>query len=233
MMGRKPALGVLLLLVGLCLAVPAYHRFEPAALFYSVIGVDVSHHQAEIDWRALKGEGVAFAYIKATEGGDFRDPRFAENWQASRDAGIARGAYHFFTLCRSGAEQASNFIAFVPFDAADLPHAIDAEHMGPCQSHQVKDVALEITIFLDRLESHYGRRPLIYTTREFHDAYLAGRFPAERFWLRSLVIPPLYRRNQWTLWQYHNHGRREGIAGPVDLNAFAGSRGDFARFANR
>lgn len=214
-------------------AMRSYDWFEPAAFFYPVIGVDVSHHQGLIDWRELaKSKTASFAYIKASEGGDHRDKRFAENWQAARNAGILRGAYHFFTLCRRGIEQAENFIAAVPLDEDALPPAIDVEHMGTCRSGlPIADVRHEITVFLDRVEGRYGRRPLIYTTREFHDAHLDGHFLHERFWVRSLVLPPRYRRTQWTIWQYHNHGRRAGIDGPVDLNAFSGGKEAFSRFA--
>lgn len=103
--------------------------------------------------------------------------------------------------------------------------------MGPCKKGPpVGDVAAEIAIFVDRLEAHYGRRPLIYTTREFRDAYLLGRFDNERFWIRSLVMPPLFRRDQWVIWQYHNRGRRPGIRGPVDLNA---AQADWLRAASQ
>ena len=54
-------------------------------------GVDVSWHQGAIDWRALAADNVAFAYIKATEGGDWADPRFAENWRGATAAGHRPG----------------------------------------------------------------------------------------------------------------------------------------------
>lgn len=210
----------------------AYERFELAALGYAVKGVDVSHHQGEIDWRTLRAGGVGFAYIKATEGAGFRDPRFAANWRLSREAGVPRGAYHFFTLCRTGAEQAANFIAATPVETDSLPHAVDAEHMGSCVDGKLlADPAAAITVFLDLVEKRFGRRPVIYTTPEFHDAHLRDRLAGERFWLRSLHRPPSFRPGAWTLWQYHNRGRRPGVAGPVDLNAFNGSRAAFDRFA--
>jgi lysozyme len=53
-----------------------------------VQGVDVSHHQGPIDWRALAGSGVRFAYIKATEGSDYVDPAFAANWTEAARAGV-------------------------------------------------------------------------------------------------------------------------------------------------
>jgi lysozyme len=208
-----------------------YPRLELARLRYEVIGVDVSHHQGHIDWSALARAGTAFAYVKATEGANFQDANFATNWTESALTGLPRGAYHFFTLCRSGSDQARNFMATVPNDPQALPPAIDAESMGPCQNGApVGNVAQEIETFLALVEKHYGRRPLIYTTAEFHDAYLTGQFPHDRFWIRSLVIPPLFRHQQWVLWQYHNRGRRPGVQGPVDLSAFRGSKTDFAAF---
>src|SRR5262245_20104351 len=112
----------------------AYPHIETARLWSDVIGVDVSNHQGYIDWPTLARTDVAFAYIKATEGGDFRDRRFQANWEGAKRAGLPRGAYHFFTQCRSGADQARNFIAAVPREEGALPPVVDLEHMGPCRS---------------------------------------------------------------------------------------------------
>ena len=210
-----------LLLLAICAAaaIAAYPWLEPARLLHSIHGIDVSHHQQAIRWQEVRASGVRFAYIKATEGGDFVDPRFKRNWADALSSGLRVGAYHFFTLCRPGATQAANFIRTVPTHPAALPHAIDAEHMGPCINlPTVESAAREIKVFLDRVEAHFGRRPLIYTTAEFHDTHLKGRFERERFWIRSLVLPPRFRTDAWVIWQYHNRGRRPGIVGPVDLN---------------
>jgi lysozyme len=125
---RRLLLGLAALAVGGTLAaILAYHyEFQLAPLWYNVIGVDVSNHQGDIDWSALAGSSVAFVYIKATEGGDFRDKRFLLNWEGAKRAGLAHGAYHFFTQCRSGAEQAKNFIATVPREHGALPPVIEA-----------------------------------------------------------------------------------------------------------
>jgi lysozyme len=204
-----------------------YPRLDFASSGYSVRGVDVSAHQGAIDWELLKADGVDFAYIKASEGETFNDPRFSRNWYAAEQAGVLRGAYHFFTQCRSGKAQAQNFIRVVPADPNALPPAVDAEHMGPClQTPAVKDVAAEIGVFLDALQAQYKVRPIIYTTRAFHDAHLAGKFPKERFWVRQLLLAPKFRQGQWVFWQYHNWGRRAGVSGPIDLNVFKGTRAE-------
>lgn len=204
---------------------------EAALLGYDVIGVDVSNHQGPVDWPTLKADGVAFAYIKASEGATFVDARFAANWAAARDAGIPRGAYHFFTLCQPGQTQARHFLRTIQ-EVGDLAPAVDAEHMGPCRKGPTTDdPAREVAAFIDEVERIAGVRPIVYTTRQFHDAHLLGRLEGERFWLRSLGVPPGYRRDEWVLWQFDNAGRRRGVSGPVDLNAFRGDRAAFKRFA--
>jgi lysozyme len=213
-------------------SVLAYPHVDVARLWYDVIGVDVSNHQGDIDWAALARTDVSFAYIKASEGGDFRDRRFTTNWDGARRAGLLRGAYHFFTQCRSGAEQARNFMAAVPPERGALPPAVDLEHMGPCRSgSQVANLVEEIATFLAMLQDHYRRRPILYTDVVFDASYLWGHFTGETFWTRSIVLPPWFRTSQWLVWQYHSCGRRAGIDGPVDLNAFRGSRSELDAFA--
>ena len=213
---------------GLVLAHP---YVEWARWWYDVIGIDVSNHQGDIDWPALARTDISFAYLKATEGGDFHDRRFQANWDGARNAGLPRGAYHFFTQCRSGADQARNFIGLVPREPGTLPPVLDLEDMGNCRSGpQVVNLIQEIVTALSMLEAHYGRRPLLYVTSEFDAAYLWGQFMTETFWARSLVLPPQFRSEQWLIWQYHDRGRRAGVNGPVDLNAFRGSKREFDAF---
>jgi len=44
-----------------------------------IIGIDVSHHQGDIDWELLSEQmDVRFVYLKATEGRDYTDPKLRE-----------------------------------------------------------------------------------------------------------------------------------------------------------
>lgn len=230
MMRSETGLAIAALAIAVLMLVPfLYPQLETGWLWHDAIGVDVSGHQGNIDWGSLAATDISFAYIKATQGGDFRDGHFRKNWYEARAAGMPRGAYHFFTLCRSGEEQAANFIRTVPREAGALPPAVDAEHMGPCPRRQhVADVRGELLAFMDLVESHYRKRPVVYVTSEFNRAYLDGYFEGESFWVSSLFRPPSFRRRSWLFWQFHHRGRRPGIRGPVDLNAFRGSMNDLA-----
>src|SRR5271155_5396665 len=64
----------------------------PDVTKYQVRGIDISHHQLTIDWSLVKTAGLSFVYVKATEGADIVDERFAANWAGAADAGLARGA---------------------------------------------------------------------------------------------------------------------------------------------
>lgn len=143
-----------------------YIRFNyPDRETFPVWGIDVSHHQGDIDWQLLKSEKLAFAYIKATEGGDFKDPRFHTNWEEASRSGIARGAYHFFTFCAPGVEQAANFIQSVPIEAEALPPVIDFEFVGNCNDRPAKESLLQdIRAFVKQIELTYGQSPVFYVT---------------------------------------------------------------------
>ena len=200
-------------------------HWHPSDETYPLQGIDVSHHQGAIDWSLLPDQGVDFAYIKASEGGDFVDPRFAENWAAADEAGIVRGAYHFFSLCKPGAEQAANFIATVPRDEEALPPVVDLEYMGNCEgSPGLGDVRAQLTDYLRLVEAHYGKSAVLYLTEEFDEAYAISKNLDRPLWLRSLVLEPDFGARDWTLWQVSNFRQLEGIQGRVDWNVMQGTR---------
>lgn len=80
----------------------------------ALLGVDVSHHQGNIDWDAWARFGVQFAICKATEGSGFKDDRFKYNLSNARRVGILAAAYHYQRSNASIASQISNIISAVP-----------------------------------------------------------------------------------------------------------------------
>ncbi|MEO0600571.1 MAG: GH25 family lysozyme [Myxococcota bacterium] len=208
---------------------------EPSQEAFPVQGLDVSHHQGVIDWPRVARDGrFRFVWIKATEGGDFVDPRFAINWREAGSAGFVVGAYHFFTLCRPGTEQAENLLSVLPeVDGATLPVAVDLELGGNCGARPSRTAfASELGAFLEAVERRTGRPSVLYTTFEFHEAYLTGAdLDARPWWVRSVFTRPGPLDGQpWHVWQYLPRGRVDGIEGVVDQNAFAGDAAAFATF---
>jgi lysozyme len=201
-------------------------------------GIDVSYWQGDINWQEVRDAGVSFAYIKATEGGDHIDPKFQDNWNGAKRAGIARGAYHFIYWCRPGNEQALWFILNVPQDPDALPPVLDLEwhtNSKTCPDKIARDKALgKIKVILDAMQAHTGKRPIIYTDPEFYREVLRGEFADYHYWLRSVAAEPekVYGDRSWAFWQFTTTGKVPGIDGKVDRNSFNGTSGDWQRVLN-
>ena len=183
-------------------------------------GIDVSHHQGEIDWDRVAADDIAFAYLKATEGSTFTDPRFATNWQAAARAGLRVGGYHYFTLCSDPVPQADHFVATL--DAAPdvlraLPPVVDLELLGNCDPSP-GPVAMRdaVEAFVAEVERRTGQRVVVYTHPDFDRRY--GFVPDldRRRWVRfpGDVAPP----GDWWLWQRSDDGRVDGVEGSVDID---------------
>ncbi|MBM9578145.1 glycoside hydrolase family 25 protein [Leptospira sp. 201903070] len=197
----------------------------PSEQKYPIRGIDVSHHQGKIDWNLVPKSEVSFVYLKATEGAEFQDPFFRTNWKEARGAGFPVGAYHFFTLCKTGIEQAENFMKRVPKEPNSLPPVIDLEFTGNCKERsKLQNVQNEIRDFLDRVDFYYGKKTILYLTFEFIDQYLGEEFFGHPIWIRDIYKHPnTFSDIRWSLWQYKNRGRISGVEGYVDLNVWNGS----------
>jgi lysozyme len=197
-----------------------YFNYSPDRTIHPLRGIDVSHHQGVVDWGKVAKSDVAFAILKATEGGDYVDEAFARNLAGAEAAGLVVGAYHFFTFCRPGEEQAANFLKVVPRNRPMLPPAVDIEFVGNCPARPaVADLHRELTAFLTPVEAAFGRPAIVYVMDEVAAQYQTA-IPNRRRWVRSLGRPP--GNCDWVLWQYHDSGHVDGIERAVDLNVLRG-----------
>ena len=209
---------------------------EPVTDEFPIHGIDVSKYQGAIDWPAAAKGGVRFAYLKATEGGDRKDDRFQANWDGARAAGIPTGAYHFYYFCRPVEDQIAWFKTHVPPAADALPPVLDMEwnpDSPTCKKRPPADqIRRDMNVFLSEMEAFYGKKPIIYTTVDFHRDVLPGQLGHHRFWLRSVASHPSkkYGDRRWTFWQYTATGSVPGVSGKVDRNVFAGSEAQWQAF---
>ncbi|HTK09794.1 MAG TPA: GH25 family lysozyme [Ktedonobacteraceae bacterium] len=197
----------------------------------SVQGLDVSNHQHHIDWKSVAQTGkYTFVFIKATEGSGYKDAYFQENWRDTKEQGLIRGAYHFYTASLSGEEQANNYISVVPKEAGMLPPVLDLEVSGKDRTGMLR----EIHVFLDHLEHYYGMKPIIYTDADEYAEYVRGNFADYPVWIRNVLTPPQQSDvTNWTFWQYNDRGHVPGITEWVDLNVFSGNQETFNQFVQR
>ena len=195
---------------------------RPALATDEGYGIDVSNHQGAIDWAAVAADGVQFAYLKATEGRSFVDPYFAASWTGARAAGVRPGAYHFFSLCSSGSDQAEAFLRTAPPEADALPPALDLEILGGCADRPPPDlVQAELDAFSRRVEQAWGRPLLVYARRSWTQRYPQPAGEARPQWRTSFFVRP---GRDWAVWQVHYFARVDGVRGRVDLDVVRPSR---------
>lgn len=196
---------------------------------YPVHGIDVARFQSSLNWSEARLNGVNFAFIKATEGGDLLDQMFEDHWRGAGQAGVARGVYHFYYFCTTPEMQARWFIQNVPKTRGMLPPVLDMEWNPFSPTCRLRPppatVRRNTQTFIDIVTAHYGQRPIVYTTPRFYEENDMGRLRGIEFWLRSTAAHPSvrYPSERWTFWQYTGTGRVPGAAGDIDINVYSGS----------
>ena len=184
-------------------------------------GIDVSSHAGTVDWEKLAMAGHTFAFVKATEGVDLKDPAFDGHWSAMKAAGIVRGAYHFYVTEDDPEEQAAFFISIVKLEPGDLVPVVDLELIG----HGTKDgLAERFQTFVELLEAHYGQKPIIYTSSHFWDQHvwnedLGEGFGGHPLWVAEYEVdaPTLPQGwTDWHLWQWQGDAEVPGVEKGAD-----------------
>ncbi len=214
---------------------PYFYRFRPCfnhkyydvcmPAGHSVYGIDVSRHQGDIDWETLKKGNhpdapISFVYVKASEGSDFKDKKFEENFENARKHGFMRGAYHYFSTTSSGVSQANLFISMVKLQPGDLPPVLDIEEKPKNKKKYID----EVKIWLKKVEEHYGVKPIVYASSKYKKKYLDDPFFKEYpLWVAHYYIPELTDGEEWLMWQCTDIGVMPGIKEKVDINIFNGT----------
>jgi GH25 family lysozyme M1 (1,4-beta-N-acetylmuramidase) len=199
-------------------------------------GIDVSHWQKTIDWRAFSNDTIpetfSFAIIKATQGENDVDSQFERNWRDAQSTDLWLGAYHFFEYKDDPIKQAQNYIKNVDLSKGNIRPIVDLEiDCSGCHSLEVsKAAAIEnIQLYLKEIENHYGIAPIIYTYDHFYNEYLKGEFDEYDFWMaRYSSSPPEMMQfsndpgsstpPQILMWQFTDHESVGGITPKTDAS---------------
>ena len=198
---------------------------------YQVHGIDISHYQGDINWKMLEQtrQGkfpISFIFMKATEGGDYADDKFVANFDSARAHGFIRGAYHFYNPKTDANKQADFFIQSVKLEPGDLPPVLDIEKKGK----DMKKLQQDLKVWLRKVESHYGVKPIIYASYKFKTRYLNDSvFNSYPYWIAHYYVDSVRYQGDWKFWQHTDVGTLPGIDEKVDLNVFNASLQELKR----
>lgn len=189
-------------------------------------GIDVSAYQGNINWKQVATSGIAFAFIKATEGTNITDSTFDANYRAAKGAGILRGAYHFARPQAGPArDQAQRFLSVVQaaggFD--ELPAVLDLEDNGGLNAQAL---TAWVQDWLQLVDASAGRPSLLYTNPNFANTFLTPSLSTAPLWVASYGVNQPQDSGgwtDWTFWQYSDTGTVAGIVGKVDLDVYSGT----------
>ena len=186
-----------------------------------VFGIDVSHHQGDIDWQEVKKSNpdIAFVYVKCSEGKDYVDKSFKRNAEGAARNGFRVGAYHFFRMTSSAHDQFNNFKKQMDAVSISLRPMVDVERGDGKPRKELQD---SLRVLLGLLEKEYGVKPVIYGTNRSFNEFCAPEFNAYPMYIgrygkeKPIVKGP----SHYTVWQYSETGVIKGIPKPVDLCRF-------------
>ena len=210
-----------------------------AVSFGAPKGIDVAAHQhpggTPIDWSKVRSDGQSFAFVKATEGGDWVNPHYVQDIQAANAAGLKTGAYHYARPAGDAKTQAANFaaqIALAPNQT--LPPALDIEVTEGKSAAQLEQWIEEFTSELKRLT---GRTPMIYTYKYFWMGQMnnSQKFSDMPLWLAAYQDQAPEAVGGWkklSFWQRSGSGKVAGIPTDVDMNLFNGSKQQLQSFSD-
>ncbi|MGF6354088.1 lysozyme [Paenibacillus sp. 4624] len=203
-------------------------------------GIDVSHHNGNIDFKKVAADGISFVFIKATQGKSFRSNKFLQFVRDAKAAGLLIGAYHYVDDSAGNVEaakaEAQNFYRAIQ-DAGgigvfDLPPVMDYESNK--NGYSKATITAVAKTFLEEIQRLTGVKPLVYTYPAFISNFSGlSSYP---LWIARYSTQTPADASGWTRWDFWQYsdgaaggnlprGNRkvDGISGPVDLNEFYGT----------
>jgi len=205
------------------------HRYTKGNAVTSTFGIDVSSHQGEIDWQAVKNAGVQFAFIRAgyrgyESGKLIEDEYFDRNMQGAMDAGLPVGVYFFSQAitAEEAREEAQLTLSMMEGYDVELPVVFDWEVITNGDYARTANITTlgltDCVIGFCEAVKEAGYTPMFYqnkgTALSKMDLELVTDYG---FWLAEYDDLPSYPYH-YDIWQYTDQGRIDGIEGRVDLN---------------
>lgn len=192
-------------------------------------GIDVSKYQGKIDWQAVAADGVEFAMIRlgirgyGEEGRIVLDDMFHTNIQGAQAAGIKVGVYFFAQAIteQEALEEAQFVLEQLSSYELQYPVVYDVEKVSASSGRMNKLSQAERTkvalTFMEAIKDA-GYTPMLYANLEMMSVLIdVSQFEGYHKWYANYGST-LYFPYDFSMWQYTEKGKVNGIQGDVDMN---------------
>ncbi len=181
-------------------------------------GIDISHHQGNIDFDKLKGN-IDFAMIRTSYGAFYEDRNYKQNIAGLERIGVPYGLYHFSyaTSVEAAKKEAEGFLNLIKNYKPMYPVVIDIESSQ--QTSTVRgDTLVDIADTFCKMVQDSGYYVMIYANLDYFNNKLNNSSLDDYDkWLAQWSSKPTYSK-PFGIWQYSSKGSIPGISGNVDLD---------------
>ena len=191
----------------------------------TVMGIDISKHNGNIDWNAVKNSGVQYVILRCGYRGSasgvlVEDQKFKSNIQGATAAGLKVGIYFFSQAVNEveAVEEASMTLSLIKNYRITYPVYIDVESANG-RADGISNAARTsvINAFCQTIRNS-GYTPGLYANKNWLTEKInTGALGGCKIWLAQYVAAPTYG-GRYEMWQYSSRGSIAGIKGNVDLN---------------
>ena len=215
-------LRVLLLMALLCFDICSLYARQPkTSINVEKYGIDVSRHSGNIDWvKEAKDKNIFFVHLKATTGATHVDDFYKTNIKKARKNGLKEGSYHFFTSYSSAYARFENFKKQAKRSEQDLIPMVDVEaELSKWTHKQIQDSLL---VFMRLCKAYYGAYPMVCGSQYSYNNYCGPRFNKFHLMIAKYngVVPVIIGEGHYSLWQYTEKGKVNGINHTIDKSRF-------------
>ena len=192
----------------------------------TMIGIDVSKYQGDIDWDKVKAAGIEFAMIRLGTQWYFGeeyiiDPYYKKNIESALASGIEVGIYFYSyaTDAEEGKKQAQYVLENIKGYDVTFPIAFDWESYASWNELGISlfDLQSASNAFQDEILKA-GYRPIQYGSKNYLNAFWQPiKYDT---WLAHYTINQTDYDKDYIMWQLCNNGLVDGINGDVDINVY-------------
>ncbi len=196
------------------------------ALNRTARGIDVSKFQGNIDWNAVKADGITFAIIRCGyrgygTGALVEDSTYRKNIQGAINAGLKVGVYFYSQAINEAeaVEEASMVLSLVSGYSLPLGVYYDTESVagGRANAISANERTACAVAFCETIRNA-GYKAGVYSYASwFYNALNFANISKYNTWIAQ-YRDTLSFNYKYNIWQYTGSGRVNGISTAVDMN---------------